>query len=251
MHTLGLLPGWLGFAVPDAALLQAADGAASPMRDRLLAWWLVGGVAVYGLLPRLLALAACAGVWRARRARLAPDLEQPYYRKLIARLDALAPATVVDADTVRHDWDLARASLAAGTRPGWAIVGFELPPEQAWPPAPLPPDTHLVCRIAGSAGERQQLLQQLAELRPRLLVLACHAASSPDRGTERFLRELLPVCGECRLWLAAPADEDAPADPPGAARWRHWLAGLGLAEVHCFTDWAAASAPASALHAAP
>lgn len=244
VHTLGRVPGWLGFAVPDAALLQAGgDAAANAQRDRQLAWWLIGCVAVYGLLPRLLALALCAAVWRQRRSRLRPELSLPYYRQLIARLDALAPATVIDADTVRHDWDLARHSLAAETQAGWAVVGFELPPELPWPPAPLPAPLHLVARIEGAALERQQLLQQLAELRPRLLLLAVSAASSPDRGTERFLRELLPVCGECRLWLSAPPAADTPddakavAEPPGAARWRRWLADHGLAEVHAFVAW--------------
>ncbi|RYY88075.1 MAG: DUF2868 domain-containing protein, partial [Comamonadaceae bacterium] len=88
--------------------------------------------------------------------------------------------------------------------------------------------------------------QQLAELRPRALVLAVFASASPDRGTERFLRELLPVCGECRLWLAqAPAAPDAgPPDaaaPAGAARWQRWLAERGLNDVHAFADWADAS----------
>ncbi|WP_225785123.1 DUF2868 domain-containing protein [Xenophilus sp. Marseille-Q4582] len=244
VHALGRLPGWLGLPVPDAALLQAGgEAAANTARDRQLAWWLIGCVAVYGLLPRLLALGLCAAVWRRRRPRLRPDLALPYYRQLIARLDALAPATVVDADTVRHDWDLARHSLAAETRAGWAVVGFELPPEQPWPPQPLPAPLHLVAHIAGTAAERQQLLQQLAELRPRLLLLAVSAASSPDRGTERFLRELLPVCGECRLWLSAPPAADTPegaqaaAEPAGAARWRRWLADLGLSEVHSFVAW--------------
>ncbi|RYF78321.1 MAG: DUF2868 domain-containing protein [Comamonadaceae bacterium] len=261
VQALGLLPGLLGFSVPDAALLQSADAALAHERDRQLGWWLVGCVAVYGLLPRLVALAACTAMWRARRARLVPDLALPYYRQLIARLDALAPPTVVDADTVRHDWDLARHSQAGDAQEGCAVLGFELPPEQPWPPAPLPSPLLLAARIAGSAAERHQVLAQLAELRPRALVLAVSASASPDRGTERFLRELLPVCGECRLWLSTPpppaqardvdaagaagAAEDAadaaPALAVGAARWQRWLAGLGLSDVHAFTDWADAS----------
>ena len=259
VQTLGHVPGWLGFAVPDTALLQTGDGAgtgAGVLRDRQLAWWLIGCVTVYGLLPRLMALAVCAGVWRRRRVRLAPDLAQPYYRQLIARLDAMAPAIVVDADTVRPDAATVRHGLADGTREGWAVIGFELPPEQPWPPAPLPAPLLREARIAGSADEREQVLQQLAALRPHRLVLAVAAAASPDRGTERFLRALLPLCGECRLWLGAPpwpgAEEsaeakDPPAEPAGAARWRRWLADLGLAaEVRAFTDWAEARAdPAS------
>lgn len=236
VQVLGLLPGWLGFAMPDAALLQSTQASLAPERDRQLAWWLIGCVTVYGLLPRLLALAGCALMWRLRRSALPPDFSRPYYRELITRLDALAPATVVDADTARHDWDLSRHSFAADSQDGWAVLGFELPPEHPWPPAPLPTPLLLQMRIDGSAVERQQLLQQLSELRPRWLVLSVSARSSPDRGTERFLRELLPLCGECRLWLSSQSLE-----PDGAARWQRWLSDHGLHDVHAFVDWADAS----------
>ena len=253
---LGVLPGRLGFPVPAAGDLAARPGVALPATaNSVLAWWLVGCVSVYGLLPRLLAAGACLLVWRWRRARLQPDMATPYYRKLFARFEALAPATVVDPDT--HDahganWHLARASLAGRTQPTLAVVGFELPPELPWPPQPMPASASVVQRIAGSAAERQALLQTLAHVRPRVLILACHAASSPDRGTERLLRELLPLCGTCRLWLAAPPGAAAPEDlPPGAARWLRWLSTTGLTEVHAFTDWARASGGLPALPAAP
>jgi hypothetical protein len=57
----------------------------------------------------------------------------------------------------------------------------------------------------------------------------CHGASSPDRGTERFLREVLAHCGECRLWLASAA-KDTP-DTNASQRWIDWLQGTGLARI--------------------
>ena len=57
------------------------------------------------------------------------------------------------------------------------------------------------------------------------MLLACHAASSPDRGTERFLREVLAHCGECRLWLAGAPDATA------IQRWLDWLRDSGLESV--------------------
>ncbi|MDQ8000054.1 MAG: DUF2868 domain-containing protein [Pseudomonadota bacterium] len=256
IDALGVLPGWLGFPVPAAADLRAAPGGALPAAaNGVLAWWLVGCVVVYGLLPRVAAALACLLVWRWRRADLQPDAAAPYYRKLFARFDALAPALVVDPDTHGADWHLARTSLAGQTQATLAVVGFELPPELPWPPQPLPRAASLVRRIDGSAAERQELLQALMHVRPRVLLLACHAASSPDRGTERLLREALPLCGECRLWLAAlPGGEGGgpPSDEaPGAARWRQWLSATGLAEVHAFTDWARATAGLEALADAP
>ena len=84
-------------------------------------------------------------------------------------------------------------------------------------------------RIDGSAPARRALLDKLAEARPRASLLVCHAASSPDRGTERFLRDLLAHCGECRLWLA-DAGKDA-ADAAASQRWIDWLQGTGLPRV--------------------
>lgn len=243
---LAVVPGWLGFPVPGAADLSAAPGGALPTSaNGVLAWWLVGCVVVYGLLPRGVAALACLLVWRWRRARLQPDAHAPYYRKLFARFDALAPALVVDPDTHGADWHMARTSLAGETQPTLAIIGFELPPELPWPPQPLPRAASLVRRIDGSAAERQALLQALMHVRPRVLVFACHAASSPDRGTERLLREVLPLCGECRIWLAA-APGAAHAEP-GAARWQRWLSDTGLAEVFAFVDWTRATAGLEAL----
>ncbi|PZQ67560.1 MAG: DUF2868 domain-containing protein [Variovorax paradoxus] len=253
IDALGVLPGWLGFPVPGAADLRAAPGSTLPAAaNGVLAWWLVGCVVVYGLLPRVVAALACLLVWRWRRGRLQPDASAPYYRKLFARFDALAPALVVDPDSHGADWHMARASLAGQTQPTLAVIGFELPPELPWPPQPLPRAASLVRRIDGSAAERQELLHALMHVRPRVLLLACHAASSPDRGTERLLRETLPLCGECRVWLAALPDAAVAGEPPsdeapGAARWRQWLSATGLAEVHAFTDWARATAGLEAL----
>ena len=225
---LGTAPAWLGFPVPDAATVLA------PLPDaagqRAWAWWLIGCVAVYGLLPRVLCLLLCIAVWHARRGALMPDFAQPYYRRLFARLDALAPAAVVDADGRAADWRRSPATSAGPTSDQLALIGFELPPECDWPPPALPPAAAIVQRIAGSAAERQSVLDMLARERPRTVVLACHGASSPDRGTERFVRELLPHCGECRLWLSGqPAPTEAQC-----ARWRAWLQAVGLAEVRCF-----------------
>ena len=238
VRALSPAPAWLGFPVPDAATaLAPASDAAS---QRTWAWWLIGCVTVYGLLPRALCALWCAAVWRARRASLSPDFALPYYRRLFARLDALAPPTVVDADGRAADWRPARALHAGETSDAIAVIGFELPPEQAWPPAALPPGATLVQRIAGSAAERQSVLDALARMRPRSVVLVCHAASSPDRGTERFIRELLAHSGGCRLWLPGPP----PATEAQLARWRQWLERAGLErDVSCDAD--APGAPGS------
>ena len=88
----------LGFAVPDAAAVQgvgnAAAGAAQPLASqREWAWWLMGCVLAYGLLPRALLLLLSLWRWHGGRRRLAGqvDMADPYVRRIVARLDALEP----------------------------------------------------------------------------------------------------------------------------------------------------------------
>ncbi|MFT4195694.1 DUF2868 domain-containing protein, partial [Ottowia sp.] len=152
----GALPALLGFPVPDAATVQQvgnAGAAASGAGQRDWAWWLMGCVAVYGLLPRLLLAAFSAWRWRAGQARLAqPDMADPCVRRIVQRLDALEPPPqVIDAEQ-RPDALPTWAPSATPGAPGtWALIGFELPPELPWPPAGLPAPSAPALAIAGSA----------------------------------------------------------------------------------------------------
>ncbi|RZL88241.1 MAG: DUF2868 domain-containing protein [Variovorax sp.] len=235
VRLLGLAPGWLGFPVPDAQTVLSPLAASSGQRDWAL--WLTGCIVVYGLLPRLFFALLCALVWQARRTALRPDLSQPYYRRLLGRFEALAPRQIVDADpgSVPH-------GAAIGLPPGETsdtlmAIGFELPDELPWPPAALHEPTAQVLRIDGSAGARRELLDTLARLRPRRVLVGCNAASSPDRGTERFLREVAALSSECRLWLLG-----GQATPETRQRWHDWLAAAGLERIR------AGDTPEAALH---
>ena len=224
VKALGWAPAKLGFPVPDAAtVMAAAPGAAG---QRTWALWLTGCIAVYGLLPRLLLVLLSAAVLRSRRKALQPEWQAPYYRKLAARFTALAPASIVDADPGRLHGAMPASLPASQLHDTLFVIGFELPPDMPWPPAGLPAEfaAHAQ-RIDGGAPARRALLDQLAQARPRTVLVICHAVSSPDRGTERFLREVLMHCGECRLWLAGAPDAGA------TQRWIDWLRDTGLERI--------------------
>jgi hypothetical protein len=225
VQVLGWAPAQIGFPVPDAqTVLSSAPGTPG---QRTWALWLTGCIVVYGLLPRLALVLLSAAVWYRRRGALRPDWSEPYYRKLTARFAALAPPAIVDADPGRAP-GTAPASLAPSElQDALFAIGFELPSDTEWPPEGLP--AAQVQRIDGSASARRALLDRLAQVRPRAVLLVCHAASSPDRGTERFLREVLAHCGECRLWPAHAA-KDAP-NTRASQRWIDWLQGTGLERV--------------------
>lgn len=235
VQLLGRAPAWLGFPVPDAQAVRAPLAAASG--QRAWAWWLTGCIVVYGLLPRLALVLLSAAVWALRRKALQPDLSEPYFQRLLARFEALAPRQIIDADPGRIAPGRPAHPAAGDTADTLVAIGFELPPEQDWPPAALDSAALRTLRIDGSAAERRELLDLLARIRPRRAVIGCRAAASPDRGTERFLREVMALCGECRLWLLG-----APDDLAARSRWQAWLAEAGLDAL------GAADAPEAVLH---
>lgn len=205
--------------VPDATEPAGASHA--------LGWWLVSGTLAYGALPRLLLLALCAAVARARGAALTLDTQDPYYRTLVNRFEALAPTSVVDAEHAAPQTrrDAAAVPVVAGTL---ALIGFELPPEDALPPALLA-EAAWSERIEGRGDERAALLQRLASAPPARLLVVCHAASTPDRGTGRFLDGARPVPAALLLVPAALASAALP-------RWRAWLDAAGRADLPVFAD---------------
>ena len=237
----GALPALLGFAVPDAAAVQRVGNAAVSANQREWAWWLMGCVVVYGLLPRALLAALCLWRWRAgtRRLQGQVDMADPYVLRLVQRLDALEPPPeVIDPERpAPFRAPPKRSSLPPGAPGSLAVIGFELPPEVPWPLPDLPESTEPPQRIAGSANERQAVLAQLAQSRPESLLLVVHAASSPDRGTARFVREAMREAGRTALLLNG--------NEGGARRWRDWMVSegfeaLALAEsAQAATDWIA------------
>jgi hypothetical protein len=241
VHLTGALPGLLGVPVPDAAAVQrmgtvGAEAAAGGAVQSDWAWWLMGCVLVYGLLPRALLALFSAVRWRAGTRRLAEvDMADPYVRRIVQRLDALEPPPqVLDPE---RPADAAVPDAAVPAPPGapgsLAVIGFELPPEQLWPVPGLPPmpaGSAAPLRLAGSARERQGALAQLAATRPESLLLVVHAPSSPDRGTARFVREAARLSGRMALWAVSEEGSEGTADA-GLARWRRWLQSEGFEAV--------------------
>jgi hypothetical protein len=229
---LARAPAWLGFPVPTGAIpggpgtgTGLPPDASEMAAQRAWALWLMGCIVVYGLVPRALLFILSLAVWRWRRADFAPDLAEPYYRRLVARFDAMAPPDIVDADpgavvpTSLHSWP-AGAAEATGAR---AVAAFELAADPPWMLAGLPADVAMLTASDGSAHGRRQLLEAVARLRPATLLLAVRAASSPDRGTERLLRELSLHCAQLDLWLTADEAGTRPDADASGARWRRWL----------------------------
>ncbi|MCZ2105513.1 MAG: DUF2868 domain-containing protein [Comamonadaceae bacterium] len=239
----GALPAALGFPMPDAdsVRLVGQAGASGAVDQRGWAWWLMGCVAVYGVLPRALLAAFSGWRWRARVARLpGVDMGDPAVQRIVRRLDALEPPPeVLDPEQPGADavlaWPRAAGDAAAGAP---LVVGFELAPEQPWPLPELA--RWRAVRLAGSAAEREALLAHLAAQPPSALLVVVQAASSPDRGSARFLREVGAAAARTALW---------PLGETGAERWRAWLDSEHFSDValvdqaQAATHWIAQEVP--------
>lgn len=239
-QALGWLPAQLGFPRLEPGLIAASGQglvADAAVRQQW-ALWLIGVVTVYGLLPRLLLLLACAWGWRRGVRRLQVDEDFPGHRLLRARL---MPAGEVLGVSDAAPAALERHALAPGAVWGagaqWSqeavLFAVELGPDHEWPPA-LPEgvagDVHDGGRL-DSGGQRQRALDQLQRAPARRLLLVCDARHTPDRGTLRLLVDLARLAGESRVWLLPPPS-GAPLDP---GRWQSWQealdsAGLSLAD---------------------
>lgn len=190
-----------------------------PQASRLLGGWLIACTLAYGTLPRALLAGVCAAMLLMRRRGLVLDLDDPYHRRVIARLEALAPTPVLDDEHAQRadTRTAAGGAVMAGTL---ALIGFELPAETPLPPA-LVERASWSERIDGGNDERQAVLRRLARQVPARLLVACHGPSTPDRGTLRFLEAA--SAGRTALLLLG--------DGKHAARWRAWLDDAGRADI--------------------
>jgi hypothetical protein len=226
LRITGWLPRVLGFPVPEQAVVHAAPSAQG---SQAIAWWLLASALLYGLLPRVLALVVCAWVWQRRAGRLGIDTSDPYFRQLATRFASMVAATVVDAEHAPppSDSQLFR-DRAPGQVPRVVLIGFELPDGLPWPTPDLATVADQVHTISGTMSERLSLLTTLAAAPGVDALIVCSAASSPDRGAERFLRQ---VCAEATGCALLPLGGDGAGANNKPQRWADWLAATDLQAV--------------------
>lgn len=246
----GALPAWLGAPVP----MPAEGTTAGVWPARQAAWWLLSCVALYGLLPRALCALWCWLVLRRAARRVGLPLADPYYQRLLARLQALEPAHVTDPEQPHATAAFAREGQAGAHHAHTAVVGFELPAGADWPPQPLADGAAWLARLAGTMEEQAKVQAELARLLPRNLVVVCDAYASPDRGTARFLREASASAQRAALLLGRAPAEGIEAAQQGVQRWRAWLLASQLNGWSVFdhpaaaAQWAAHTDPGVAVH---
>lgn len=232
-QALGWLPSLLGFPIPAESVIRASDGLGALPPSAQVAWssWLVGCVVVYGLLPRLIALASSVSLARRYLDRISIDEHLPAYVELRNRFQP--PSERMKADAPAGPEVLRRqhsaAPMDAGAHRSAAIAGIELGNSLAWPPSHLPAPTD-DAGVIDDRAQRHAFLDSLHAQPVHRLVLVCDGSQTPDRGVVHFIGEVIDLAGDTRIVLLAEESR-----PQRQASWKERLSATGIDTHHIFT----------------
>ena len=182
VEMLAWLPLKLGFPAPDAQAVVEGRLNGNIADARAWSGLLVGSIACYGILPRLLAWAVCKIFLKTSQSKL--DLEKPYYQAVIRRWQT----KIVDADTRRETVSAVSPKITLNDAPKWAVMLETEWHESTW----------FTGRLAqewldkGVAANREEVAALEAELKqkPAQLLIGVRAETVPDRGVLRQIVRL-------------------------------------------------------------
>ena len=190
-QVLGWLPSMVGFDVPDSTAIVQSRLVTDAMSLSVARQWaglLVGSLLMYGIVPRAIAWAFCALMFRRKKMRL--DIKLPYYQKILN----FWQRHVVDAD----DFKEAPAPIApkAQVSAGKKLVALlEYPAEQnQWWQSGF--DTGITdmtdIENFGILDDREDMarLKAYLDANPVQVLLGIHFKALPDRGTLRKLDQI-------------------------------------------------------------
>jgi hypothetical protein len=235
---LGWLPALFGFSQPEESAIRAAlDGDAwNEAARQAWAWWFMGLLIIYGLVPRLLLWGLCSAQLARGRRALRLELALPGYARL---REVLLPGSdepdVTDPPAPLPPRIVPRPRRA---RASGEPVAVALEPDGDPWPAPLPAGVHDAGRLDNRA-EREAARELLEARGPRRLLIACNTALTPDRGSLRLIDTLAAQAGEAAAWLA-PLGASGSAGYQAA--WQRALASRDFAAEEIFTDFSEALA---------
>ena len=185
---LGWLPSKVGFTVPDSSAIVQSRLVTDAMPLSVARQWaglLVGSLLMYGIVPRALAWAFCALMFRRKKMRL--DIKQPYYQKILN----FWQRQVTDADDFKEaPAPIApKATVSAGKK---LVALLEYPSKQQnWWQAGLDEGQHEV-EDFGILDDRDDMARLKAYLNehPVQVLIGIHSSALPDRGTLRKLDQV-------------------------------------------------------------
>ncbi|MEH6912123.1 MAG: DUF2868 domain-containing protein [Oceanicoccus sp.] len=228
---LTTLPSLLGIELPTAKHVIASRIGESPQDpDELRLLWsnlLLSSLALYGLLPRAIALLYAIFVRRHHWNKAAPDFSTPYYYQLKMRLspDTIAEGVVDndrDSRVPTNDFSASNTATIAKLEQleGVCLAGLEC--DGKWPPLLselgldyLSPTVLSVNAIDRST--REQLLTEASNHNVHNILLLARFEATPDRGIVRFIRQLNDK--PASLWLLLVEHRTQQT----SQQWHDWL----------------------------
>lgn len=214
-------PALLGITAPALPQTSTVTDA-----SQLQAWsqWLLAAVLVYGALPRAVALGGCAVLLRSRLRAFGGDVTAPGYARLRARLmPDHRTLGVIDAAPPQPP---APESPQTAPRPLAGVVyGLHL---EGTDDADAPPLPDVQWRWLGPVDDAASRAAAVAHLRRDAagqLAIVVPATTTPDRGIERYARQLMAeITGPTRIMLADVAALRARGAAAAQQRLSDWQA---------------------------
>ena len=243
-NVLGWLPSMVGFDVPDSAAIVQSRLVTEAMPLSVARQWaslLIGSLLMYGIVPRAIAWAFCALMFRRKKMRL--DIKLPYYQKILS----FWQRQVVDADDFKEAPApvAPRATVSAGKK---LVALLEYPSEQDnwWQVGIDAPDNDINdIENFGIVDDRDDMdrLTTYLEQHPVQVLLGIHSQALPDRGT---LRKLDRIANAAKHGLIVqllnnestdtdniPTSTTNANDPknPQAVRYQQWQTALAARKI--------------------
>ena len=194
-HILGWLPSMVGFDVPDSAAIVQSRLVTDALPLTIARQWsslLIGSLLMYGIMPRAIAWAFCALMFRSKKMRL--DIQLPYYQKIIS----FWQRQIIDDDDFKEVAApiAPKATLSAGKK---LVALLEYPYDNATWWQSNTERSHRAEEIDinnvenfGIVDDRDDLARMIAYLdhHPVQVLLGIHHQALPDRGTLRKLDQI-------------------------------------------------------------
>lgn len=233
-HILGWLPSIVGFDIPsDAAIIQSrlVTDALPLSIARQWAGLLIGSLLMYGIVPRAIAWAFCALMFRRKKMRL--DIKLPYYQKIIN----FWQRKVIDADDfIEIAAPIAPKAIISSAKKLVALL--EYPADNAlWWQLGLNADSNnnIVNNDVEDFGiidDRDDMARLTTYLmaHPVQVLLGIHQQALPDRGV---LRKIDHIAAQAKSGLIVQLldSEDKDSLDNTSVRYQQWQTALAERQI--------------------
>lgn len=239
-QVIGWLPSMVGFSVPDSAAIVQSRLVTDTMPLSVARQWaslLMGSLIMYGIVPRAIAWAFCAMMFRRKKMRL--DIKLPYYQKILN----FWQRQVVDADDFNEVAApvAPKASVSAGKK---LVALLEYPSEQDnwWQMGLDGTGADSEVEHFGIVDDRDDMerLTSYLDQNPVQVVLGIHSQALPDRGTLRKLDRMATHAKHGLIVQLLNNDStdsadinDISTDPksPQTVRYQQWQTALAARNI--------------------